>query len=199
MANCTGIFQGSGVSCDDPLVTGLRQRLLLANLEDIEEFTHSVVPGEENVITGIIMKATKTFFEFDGVKQSISCQSDIVNGSVSVGYDHTVNLSVFQVGSEDRRNLQAMAYKPQVAILEASSPDTSLGNGIFQVYGQTRGLEVLTNTRIDADQDTGGAYVLQIKTSDAGGKETSLPEVFFTVDYATTLAAVNALLPVPIP
>lgn len=198
--SCTGIFQGQTISCQDPLVTGLRQRLLLANLEDVEQFTKDLTPGSENVITGIVMKPGTSFFEFEGVKQSISCQSDIVNGSVSVGYDHTVNLSIFEVDNVARQNMQAMAYKPQVAILEASSPDTSLGNGIFQVYGQNRGLEVLTNTRIDADQDTGGAYVIQLKTSDEGGKEPTLPEVLYNTDYPTSLAIVDALLtPAPTP
>ena len=68
----------------------------------------------------------------------------------------------------------------------------------FEVYGVDVGLEVMTLTRIAADLETGGSFSLNLMTPDDAGKEPKLPATWFITDYATTKAAVEALLtPVP--
>ena len=187
---CSGLFLGSSISCSDPLAVGIEQRLFLANLEDVASFTFDGT--ETNMVTAITMKATKTFFEFEGLKQSISTQSEYMPKPYSVGYKHTVDFSVMDVSASQRRNLEAMAFQPQVAIAYGPN-DSSLGNGAFEILGINAGLEVITNIRIPADNETGGAYRIQLATPDAGGIESQLPSVFFSTDYATTLAALVAL------
>ncbi len=188
--SCAGIFSGATVSCSDPLAVGIEQRLFLANLEDIASFNFDVT--DTNMVTSITMKATKTFFEFEGLKQSISTQSEYMPKPYSVGYKHTVDFSVFNVTAEQRRNLEAMAFQPQVAIAYGPN-DSSLGNGAFEILGINAGLEIITNIRIPADNETGGAYRIQLATPDAGGIESQLPSVFWSTDYATTLTALEAL------
>ena len=194
MSNCSGIFQGGIIDCDVPLAVGVRQRVLLANKEDIAAVTFSVVPGEENVVDTITMKSLTAFYEFEGVNESISAQTDLVRQAVSNGYDHTVNLSVFEVDNVSRLNLQGMAYKKQVAIVQGSGNDNSYGNAKYTIYGLDSGLDLQTNVRILADAATGGAYSLVLKTSDTGGKEGALPYPFFLTSYTVTDAAVEALL-----
>jgi len=193
--SCAGIFSGATVSCSDPLAVGIEQRLFLANLEDVASFTFDGT--ETNMVTAITMKATKTFFEFEGLKQSISTQSEYMPKPYSVGYKHTVDFSVFNVTAEQRRNLEAMAFQPQVAIAYGPN-DSSLGNAAFEILGINAGLEIVTNIRIPADNETGGAYRIQLATPDAGGIETQLPSVFWTDPstgtYASALTAIEALL-----
>lgn len=196
MANCTGIFQGAIVDCLNPLAVGTIQRALIANREDVELISYSAVEGESNVITAITMKSGTAFFEFEGVNESISTQNELVRRSVSNGYKHTLDLSVFEVDNLSLENMQAMAYKKQIAIVYGVD-DSSLGNGAFQVLGVDAGLDLLTNIRINGDVETGGAHVLQLATSD-NSNETIIPPVFWSTDYATTLLAVNALLTPPI-
>jgi len=188
--SCAGIFSGASQSCTDPLSVGLVQRLFLANLEDVASFTFDGT--ETNMVTGITMESGKTFFEFEGLKQSISCQSEYVPKPFSTAYKHTVDFSVMDVSASQRRNLEAMVFQPQVAITFGQN-DSSLGNGAFEIHGINAGLEVITNIRIPADNETGGAYRIQLATPDAGGIESQLPSVFFSTDYATTLAALIAL------
>jgi len=193
--SCAGIFSGATVSCSDPLAVGIEQRLFLANLEDVASFTFDGT--ETNMVTAITMKATKTFFEFEGLKQSISTQSEYMPKPYSVGYKHTVDFSVFNVTAEQRRNLEAMAFQPQVAIAYGPN-DSSLGNAAFEILGINAGLEIVTNIRIPADNETGGAYRIQLATPDAGGIESQLPSVFWTDPstgtYASALTAIEALL-----
>jgi hypothetical protein len=164
--------------------------LFLANLEDVASFTFDGT--ETNMVTAITMKASKKFFEFEGLKQSISTQSEYMPKPYSVGYKHTVDFSVFNVTAEQRRNLEAMAFQPQVAIAYGPN-DSSLGNGAFEILGINAGLEIVTNIRIPADNETGGAYRIQLATPDAGGIESQLPSVFWSTNYATTLTALEAL------
>mgnify|MGYP003628312766 CR=1 FL=1 len=192
--SCAGIFEGATVSCADPLAVGIEQRLFLANLEDVASFTFDGT--ETNMVTAITMKATKTFFEFEGLKQSISSQSEYLPRPYSVGYKHQCDFSVFDVSASQRRNLEAMAFQPQVAIAYGPN-DSSLGNGAFEILGINAGLEIVTNIRIPADNETGGAYRIQLATPDAGGIETQLPSVFWTDPstgtYASALTAIEAL------
>jgi len=117
----------------------------------------------------------------------------LIRGDLNVSYKHTVDLSIFQVDNASLNNMQAMAYKNQIGIV-LQPDDSSLGNGAITVYGKNIGMQLLTNIRILGDNATGGAHVLQLATPENGGTEGSIPDVFFTTDYATTLAAVEALL-----
>jgi hypothetical protein len=193
MANCSGIFQGATISCDDPLSVGITPRILVANREDISTITYSAVAGESNVITGITMKLGKAFFEFAGVNESIRVQQELVRRAVSNGYKMTLDFSIFEVDNLSLLNMQAMAYKPQVAIAYGVD-DSSLGNGAFQLLGADVGMDLLTNVRINADVDSGGGHVLQLSTADAGGDEKTLAPVIWSTDYDTTLTLINVLL-----
>ena len=144
------------------------------------------------MITAIAMESGKTFFEFEGLKQSISFQEEFVPKPFSTAYKLTVDFSVFDVSASQRRNLEAMVFQPQVAILFGPN-DSSLGNGFCNVLGVNAGLDVITSIRIPADNETGAAYRVQLATPDAGGIENGYSKPMFVTDYAATLAAVVAL------
>lgn len=196
MANCTGIFAGAEIDCQDNLAVGVLQRTFLANIIDIEEFVYSVTPGEENVIQSITMKTGTQFWEFAGVNETISTQAELVRRTTSNTYKHTLNLSVFEVDNVALQNLQAMAYVPQVAIVLGPN-DASLGNGAITVLGKNVGLDLASNVRINGDVETGGGFVLNLATPDSGGAENELPNPLWNTDYDTTLSYIEDTLLVP--
>ena len=191
MATCAGITVGAIYDCDNPLVPFVRQRLLIGNREDIASITRN--SSFDNIIEDITMKVGKAMFAFDGVKSSISAQSELVVQTLANAYNHQCNLSVFEVDAAQKRNLQGMAATEQFCIVE-NSADTSLGDSQFEVYGINRGLFPSEMIRINADSDTGGAYVITLITPDEGGKEVNLPESFFLTDQTITEGLVEALL-----
>jgi len=193
MANCSGIFQGQGLSCVDPLPVGIVQRVLIANREDILDYTYDLTPGLENVITGIIMKPGKAFFEFLGVNESIRTQNELVRRSFANSYKHTLDFVVTEVDNVSLQNMMAMAYKTQTAIVYGVD-DSGFGNGAFQILGVDNGMDLLTNIRINGDVETGGGHALQLSTPDSGGDEKIIPPVLWNSDYDTTLSIVDALL-----
>jgi len=188
MANCDGIAMGATISCTDPLLVGVEQRVLLANLDDVESFT-----ATGNLITAITMKTGKQFYEFAGVNQTIKARWELVRNATSNSYKHFVDLSVFDVSSAQQDNIEAMAYKEQVAIV-IQRDDTSLGDNAISVYGRNSGLQLLTGARDLGDTESGAAAVLNLGTPDEGYIEPNIPSAFQATDYAGTLTAIDVLL-----
>lgn len=191
MAVCSGIVQGAEYSCESPIQPGVDQRLLLGNLDDIDTITYDVT--NPYIITAITMKTGKAMFAFDGVRRSLNPQYALSPQTVSVGYSHQVDFSVFDISPEQKENLEGMAVVPQFAIVENAN-DVGNGNNYFEVYGLGRGLEMSSNVRIPADSDTAGAFVITLITAEDGAKESKMPATFFDTDYSTTLAKVDGLL-----
>lgn len=190
MSNCQGITIGSNYDCNNPLRSGVNERLLIGNLDDIATITYD--PVETTVITGITMKTGKQMFAFEGVRSSVKPQVDIVTSDMIVGFSHQVDFNVFEVDSVQKVNLQGMAAKRQFCIYQ-NPKDSSLGDAVWEVMGVNAGLEATTITRIAADQATGGSYSVQLKTPTTAN-ETGLPNSFFDTDIPTTEAKIDALL-----
>lgn len=190
MANCNGITVGADYDCTNPLKSGVNPRLLVGNLDDIATVTYDV--SDTSVITDITMKSTKAMYAFQGLRSSVKPQVDIVVSEMNVGFSHQVDFSVFEVDSAQKVNLQGMAVIKQFCIYQ-NPKDSSLGDAVWEVMGVNAGLEVQTMTRIAGDATTGGAYTVQLKTSEQSS-ETGLPNSFFDTDIATTEAKIEALL-----
>jgi hypothetical protein len=192
MANCNGITIGAEYDCTNPLKSGVNERLLVGNLQDIESIVYSIIPGDESVIENIIMKSGTAMYAFQGVRSTVKPQVDLVASEVTVGFSHQVDFSVFEVDSYQKVNLQGMSALNQFAIYQ-NPKDSSLGDAVWEVLGVNAGMETQTVTRIAGDGTTGGAYTVQLKTAESSS-ETGLPNSFFDTDIPTTEALIDALL-----
>jgi len=191
MGACSGITQGAVYSCTDPLKSGVNERLLVGNLDDIDFVTYD--PIETSVITAITMKAGKAMYAFQGVRSSVKPQVDLIASDISVGFSHQVDFSVFEVDSAQKVNIQGMSALKQFCIYQ-NPKDSSLGDAVWEVMGINAGLETAVVTRIANDQATGGAYTIQLKTPATGGSETGLPNSFWDTDISTTEAKINSIV-----
>jgi hypothetical protein len=189
---CGGISLGSTYSCTAPVVPGVNQRLLLGNLDDISSITYSSTPPT-TIIENITMKQGKAMFAFQGVRQSLNPQYELVPGTTSVGYNHTVNFLAFQISQAVKDNLEKLGLEKVFSIIENKNA-VGNENNFFECYGLNVGLEASSLMRIPADQESGGAFTITLNTPEAEGKEPKMPQTFFKTSYAATLALVNALL-----
>ena len=190
--NCTGISLGSLYDCENPLQAGVEQRLIIFNRTDIDTVTYDVTVT--SLITNITLVTGAQGYEFTGVKQSINPQYSLIPAAVSVGYDHLVDMHIWDVSQEQKDNLENMAVTNNLVAVVENINDVSLANSVFEVYGLGRGMEVFSLSRIPGDQESTGAFVVQLKTSDDTGKEVRMPTSWFDTDFQTTKAAVDALL-----
>jgi len=188
MAVCVGITIGSDYDCADPLKATVSERLLIANLKDIASIGYNITNA--TLIESITMKSGTAFYAFNGVRSSNKPEVSLVADDISVGFNHQIDFSVFEVGSVDKVNLQGMAAVKQVVIYQ-NPKDSSLGDSVWEVLGINAGLEMSTLNRLPASKD--GSYKVQLKTSESAS-ETGLPNSFFVTDIATTEALIDALL-----
>ena len=189
MSVCSGIAAGATYSCDSPIQPGVNPRIWLANKDDITGFTYG---SNTSLVTGITMASTKTFYVYQGFRQSVEPSVEFVPGALAIGYDHILNFSVFDISSTQKVNLQKMALNKIVAIVENANA-TGNGDSVFEIFGAGNGLEVTALTRLSRDADTMGSFSITLKTSDNEGKESKLPLSLWSTDYATTLALIEAL------
>lgn len=189
MATCGAITVGATYDCDNPIQPGVNPRVWLANKDDIATVTYG---ANSSVVTAITMKATKKLWVFDGMRQSVDPQVAFVPQTYAVGYDHILNIQVFDISSTQKLNLQKMALGKIVAFVENSNVAGN-DDSVFEVFGLGVGMEVVTLTRINKDAETMGSFSIGLKTSDNEGKEAKLPLSFWDTDYATTLAKLEAL------
>ena len=195
MSICGKIIAGIDFDCDQPIVPGVDERLILVNKDDMDDALISYDIVNDYVIEDIILADGIQGFAFEGNRQSLNPQYDFIPQTTTVGYDHTINFLGFDISPESKDNLEKMALGKMVAIIE-NNQGRKGGNGdnFFEVYGLDVGLEVITMTRIPADLENGAAFVIQLKTSDNAGKEPLMPPTWFDTDYITTKALVDALL-----
>lgn len=190
---CDGITIGSAYDCDDPIVAGVNQRLILINQEDFNDATITFGTPTTLITNIVLAGGGKAGFAFQGIRSSLNPQSAFIPGTVSVGYDHQVDFLVFDLNQVQKDNLEELGLGKVVAVVQNINADGN-GDAVFEVFGKSVGLELITNVRINADQETGGAWSLSLKTSDETGKEPKLPTSYFDTDFATTKAKVDLLL-----
>ena len=111
MAICAGITIGASYDCENPIQAGVNQRLIIGNLDDIDVITYNIT--NTYIIENILMKSASPTFAFEGVRRSLNPQYSLVPQTVSIGYDHILDFSVFDISAAQKENLEAMAIKPQ--------------------------------------------------------------------------------------
>jgi len=187
MGACSGITMGSSYDCENPLKASVAERLLIGTQADIESIVYNTT--NTSVVENIIMKAGTMMYAFDGVRSSNIPQVDLVADDISVGFNHQVDFSAFEVDSAAKVNLQGMAAKKTFAIYQ-NPKDSSLGDAVWEVLGLSAGLEMSTLQRLPASKD--GSYKIQLKTSEQSS-ETGLPNSFWDTDIETTEAIIDSL------
>lgn len=186
--SCPLLAGGNTFDCTDRLKGGVNQRLLLGNISEIASVTQA-----DNVISALTMQTGARLWAFDGLRDSLQPRTVFVPGTNQLGYDHQIDFLAYGVSAADRLQLDKLAFGDIFGIVE-NGDNSSLGDAFFEVFGFEMGLETITDERVNASAETNGAYAIQLKTPDRGGKEDGKSLVFFDTDYATTKALVDALL-----
>lgn len=188
------ISAGASANCNKPLVGGANDRLILINKEDISGVVYSASSDLiiEAITLAIASPANKAY-AFTGKNSSVDSSATLVKGRYSVTYDHQTIFRIFDDGPDIREIVAQLGNGKYVAIVQNNYRGTD-DKATFDVKGISVGLEATEITQDKSDADTQGAWVITLKTPDNGPKEPLPPANFFITDYATTKAAIDALL-----
>src|SRR5690606_14544957 len=127
-------------------------------------------------------------YEFQGFGRSVTPQQEVIRlASGQNLYKHQVGLFIFDRTQLQKNNIQNLVLGRFIAIVRGTKKDANA----FEVYGLGNGLELQPGV-INQLNENNGAYTVILATPE-NQAEALLPQTFFTTDYATTLAAVEAL------
>ena len=188
--SCSGLVSGGIYDCDNPLVSGIRKRVIIGSINKI--LTKTFDPADAMLMTDLAMQLGEQCYQFDGAKNSIQPSVELREGSIANTYGHILALSIFEVDSEQKLNIQGMVNDQMFAIIESVN-DTALGNSVFEIYG-LGGMEINELTRNPNDPDSSGAYVISMQTPEEYGGESRLAVSLDAGDHQLTLDLIDVLL-----
>ena len=187
---CGEITRGSTVEeCGDIPPGGTRARLLLANIDDIVEYTEDV----NFQITDIELAPGKTFYEFTGFRNDVKKSEEVIKPDIGIPkFKHNVGWVIYENTQIQKNNVENIVRGRFVAIVENKGKDANS----FEVVGKDVGLEIVAGPIRNAHEN-GGFFVISLSTPDDQGElEGALPQTLIVTDYPGTLAYIlSDLLP----
>jgi hypothetical protein len=142
------------------------------------------------------MVSLKKFYKLEGASgssgSSVGARMKSVQLPYGKAFEHEIDALSFKVDPATKKELEAWNQADLVAIVQNKYRGSN-GNTAFEVFGYDGGLQLVELERDANDKDTMGAFKLKFKTQESS-REAHMPYSFFITDYATTLAAVNALI-----
>lgn len=192
MSICGKISASVAIDCDNPLVAGANDRLILINKEDWDNGTITPNVSNSELIEGITLPSGTDAYYFEGKNDSVEPKQTLVKQRYAEVYDHEVIFKVFKADAATKQQLEKMVKGKFVAIIENNFKGSS-GNSCFEIYGYDVGLQVMEMERVIMDAETQGAFNITLRTPE-NIKEAHLPKTLYITSYAATKAVVDALL-----
>lgn len=192
MPNCGNITDDIFNNCDETLIGGVRDKLVLFNLGDLLPYTKNVSNAQIIEAINLITSPSARGYVFEGQNNSNDISTELTKGAYSVGYTHKIVFRIFGNNAEIKMQLESLAKGKTVAVVQ-NNFQGSMGESAFELFGADAGLEVLEMTSDKSDADTQGAYVVTLSTN-AKFKEGHLPATVFINSFEDTNDMINALL-----
>lgn len=198
MANlCDTMISGDIASdCANPLIKGLERRGIIMNRQDVDLVATKAKKVNANTYNGVVMKTGKQGYNlyqqgrtpFNGAKTEMQA-NDLQNR-----WNHDIPFVILANGPGEAKQADELANGEFVVILENKNKGAD-GSSAFQILGLEQGAYALTGTieKYSDDNHGGLAFTLQEQMAPTAGI------YLFDTDYATSLAAVEALLTPPAP
>ena len=181
---CGIISSGFVLDCDTPIISGVEDNVLLANFSDIEQITRST--ANPTLVTNILMKAGKQFYEVQGRNESAEPIYNLVVARYVKTYDHQITIKFFDNKAVSKQLVDLLKDSCLVALIKGK-------DGVWEVYGARIGMRQTEGTRNPLDADSGGAHSVIIKTPENAAREPHVPAELLLSDALTTEDFVESL------
>lgn len=180
-------------TCSDEVLTGNidrdcnhtpqqgTQEVYLANFADID-YTTSTLTGEDTLVTGIALKATKKIYQVDVLDTGGGVAHSGARDRFGFRFTHTQRLEILDVTPATWEQLQKLRNGNMVAITKTKDGGNS-NNYVFKVAGWKAGMKI-TSDSFDSDADD-SARLIEL-TSQEGSLEDTGIKLFLDTDLATT-------------
>jgi hypothetical protein len=182
---CGEITSGSIANCDTLPAGGTEAIVRAFNQRDVVGYTEA-----SGVISDIELASGKTGFVFTGFRNDAKKTEEVILPSSGTAmFKHGSGFVIYARDQATKNQVENLSRGRFMFVIEQKGKDATT----FEVLGKKCGLALTPGSIRDAHAN-GGFYVLNFATADGEGDlEPKLPQIFFTTDYETSLAALNAL------
>lgn len=179
--------------CAKAPVGGAKDEMYIIPFDDVDKALSTISPTNDMLITALIMLTGKKGYKVLGRNYSNEFQSELVKGTLLDMWKHTVNFRVLEDTVEAKQWVDSLVNTRVIVVIEKYTAAGNINNA-FEVCGFDCGLEVSVATSNNSDGDTKGAFMLTLSSNEKSLEPKSTRN-YLSTNYATTKAALEALLP----
>ncbi|TZF84515.1 hypothetical protein FW774_05875 [Pedobacter sp. BS3] len=188
---CGKINQNMTVDCDNPLVAGVKDRMVVIAFEDWQKATITRDVSNPLLITNIALAADTTGYVYEGINGSHEPEDNSTQPEMGLPvYIHKVTFRVFSASAAAKQQVEKLV-RGRVVIITENNMKGADGEQAFEVRGAEVGMKS-TVTRARKDAATQGAFVLTTQTLETEG-EPHLPATLFAETYSATKTIFDSL------
>lgn len=186
--NCNfGITADILKDCAAPPTAGVETVAYAFNRKDIDSVTYD--PANSRVVSAIALTTGAQAYKIENFKKEIDAGFDLVTSDTNIDkFNQYVKFEAWGIDSDTVKVLDELS--DLVIIVERKNKGAD-GDGAFQIYGLQTGLYKSSDTM--RANTASGKRIIEL-TNQAEEESTVSYHVFFDTDYATSKAAVEALL-----
>ncbi|MDR3693370.1 hypothetical protein [Mucilaginibacter sp.] len=187
------INAGFSLGTASPVTAGIEDVIYIFNQDD---FTLTYDTTNPLIVTGITAVGTANIYKFEGTNNSFNTSSKLAKTSVGPRYTEEIDFNVAGFSVDVKTQLMAMGYGRTRAIVinNYKSSDSAI-----ELFGAVNGLILTDAERSAADETLDGGYKLKLTNPDKlrepyPPRAVSIPPTSGSATYASTLAAIEALV-----
>ena len=187
------INAGFSLGTDEPVTSGIEDVIYIFNQDDI---TLTYDPANPLIVTDLTAVASAKVYKFEGTNNSFNSVSKLAKTSVGPRYTEEIDFNIAGISVDIKTQLMAMGYGRvcAIAVNNYKSSDSAI-----ELFGAINGLILGEAERTAADDAMDGGYKLKLTNPDKlkepyPPRAISIPPVSGSASYASTIAAIEALL-----
>jgi len=187
--NCGLLTASLGINCDEPIVSGVNDRIWIMNKDDVDSLTYGAT---KETISAIVMGSGKVAFTIQGKNDSVDPKTELAKARFSTNQNHEVLFRIFDNSVAVKTQVNKMANGKYIVVIENNHVNAA-ADSAFEVYGEIAGMELAEGSRMPTDVESEAGWVMTLRSPERS-KEPRVPATFLDTDYSTSKTALNALL-----
>jgi len=187
------INAGFSLGTGSPVTAGIEDVLYIFNQDEITLTYDSTNPL---IVTGLTAVNSGKIYKFSGTNNSFNTISKLAKTPVGPRYTEEIDFNIAGLSVDIKTQLMAMGYGRVCAI---SVNNYNSSDSAIELFGAVNGLILTDAERSAADETLDGGYKLKLTNPDKlrepyPPRAISIPPVSGTATYASTIAAIEALV-----
>jgi hypothetical protein len=187
------INAGFSLGTDEPVTAGIEDVIYIFNQDDITLTFDTTNPL---IVTGLTAVTSANIYKYEGTNNSFNTMSKLAKTSVGPRYTEEIDFNIAGLSVDIKTQLMAMGYGRvcAIAVNNYNSSDSAI-----ELFGAVNGLILTDAERSAADDTVDGGYKLKLTNPDKlkepyPPRAVSIPPTTGTATYASTIAAIEALV-----